>query len=135
MRVKADIQLVGRVQVVLSGGADQFSEFSANPAELPSSYNTAATSQQDMGRPSQSHGATSPGMLSSNEFWSETLRGRREEAMGSSLASGTVAPSAAPSGSQEDSAVMKILVEPSLAVVKGMCSVVDIQVIAQAGVF
>ena len=131
VRVKADIQLVGRVQVVLSGGADQFSDVPhAAPSQPPAAYQPSVTSPHDTGLSHQPQTGASPGMLSSNEFWTETLRGRREDNVGSSLTGGTVGTSTAqPAASQEDSVVMKILVEPSLSVVKGLCSVVDIQVI------
>ena len=65
------------------------------------------------------------GLVSNSEFWSETLQNRRETAFtGSQLGVGDANKGA----SQDDSAVMKVLLEPSLSVVKGLCSVIDIQV-------
>jgi len=65
-----------------------------------------------------------PGPVSSAEFWSETLQNRRDTSFSGSQMNLN---NSSPPKQQDDSIVMKVLLEPSLSVVKGLCSVIDIQ--------
>jgi len=126
VRVKSDIKLVGRVQVVLAEGPD---EFSAPPVSQGDPSLPPATQMSGTG--------TVNSAMSASEFWTDTLRQKRESVAPSPAGQtpqvgGASYASPAPnrmsmSGSGADGQLLSMVVEPALTLVKSLCTVVDIQ--------